>query len=216
VNDQIVTELGTSISPNEDVVCCDGRRVRPERHAYILLNKPRNVLCTASDPQGRKIFKDLLEAVPVRTYTVGRLDRDSEGMLIVTNDGRLAQHLSHPRYHVKKEYFVWSDGCLSDAQMWGMRTGIESDGETLAATGIRMESESGGWYRYRMELQQGRKRQIRRMFTACGLKVRRLQRIAIGGLELGALAPGEWRYLKDAEIRQLCHEAQCPKPATQS
>ncbi|MDA0321888.1 MAG: pseudouridine synthase [Verrucomicrobia bacterium] len=211
VNDQIVTQLGTSIDPNEDVVCVDGRRVRRERHVYILLNKPRDVLCTASDPQGRKIFKDLLQAVPVRTYTVGRLDRDSEGMLIVTNDGRLAQHLTHPRYHVKKHYRVWTEGRLSKEQIRRMRDGIESDGEMLVAADIRLEGDRDGLQRYHMELQEGRKRQIRRMFAACGQKLWRLQRIAIGGMKLGALKPGDWRYLEDAEIRQLCREAQCPE-----
>ncbi len=212
VNGQIVTQLGTLIDPSEDVVCVDGRRVRRERHVYILLNKPRDVLCTASDPQGRKIFRDLLRAVPERTYTVGRLDRDSEGMLIVTNDGRLAQHLTHPRYHVRKQYRVWTEGRLSEEQMRRMRDGIKSDGELLVAADIRLEGDRDGRQRYGLGLQEGRKRQVRRMFAACGQKVLRLQRIAIGGMKLGALKPGEWRYLEDAEIRQLCHEAQCPAP----
>ncbi|MCX7818103.1 MAG: rRNA pseudouridine synthase [Kiritimatiellae bacterium] len=192
------------MDPDRDEVRLDGRRLRPEPHCHLLLNKPRGVLCTCRDPQGRPTVLDLLPRnIGVRLYTVGRLDWDSEGLLLLTNDGDLAARLIHPRHHVAKVYRVWTDRPLAPPWLHRFRTGIESEGEILRATRVRAIRTTPRGAEYEIELIEGRNRQIRRMVQRAGRRVARLLRIRIGPLTLGRLAPGRWRRLTAEELRAL-------------
>ena len=201
VNDRPVTEQGTRVDPGADSVTVNGEAVLPESRVHILLNKPPGVLCTSRDPQGRVIFRDLLKDLPQRVYTVGRLDLTSEGLLLVTNDGDLAHRLMHPRHHVPKTYLVWVDAEIPATDIARLERGIASEGDRLRLRSI--ERAGGQVPCYRMILTEGRKRQIRRMLQGVGRRVRRLRRVALGPLRLGALEPGAWRPLSHEELRKL-------------
>lgn len=209
VNGVVVRRQGVCIDPSACRVEIDGRPVRAEAKVCLLLNKPRDVLCTASDPQGRRTFAGLLPAsLGRRVYTVGRLDRDSEGLLIVTNDGVLAQALMHPRYNVEKTYLVWPRRSLTPAEEGRLRQGVRSQGERLVLDELARTGNA-----YRVRLREGRNRHIRRMFAAVGVDVLRLKRIAVGPLNLGSLCSGGWRRLEDREIGELqnyIRERSCP------
>lgn len=204
VDGRVVAEQGVCIDPAVQRVEVDGRPVASEAPVYIVLNKPPNYLCTSCDPQGRATYRELLKGVEARVYSVGRLDRDSEGLLILTNDGELAHRLAHPRHHVEKVYRVWITGELgADAIRRMTGEGILSEGERLRAREVVPMRRTGGLFLYRIVLREGRKRQIRRMVDACGLAVARLQRVGIGPLRLGTLRPGEWRSLGAGEVDAL-------------
>ncbi len=203
VDGQPVTQQGVQIDPQTQTVCVAGRSIQAERKRYIMLNKPRGVLCTSHDPQGRRIFKDLLDAFPERVFTVGRLDRDSEGLLLITNDGELSNRLIHPRYHVAKTYHVWVDGAVSAAAMIEMCKGMRIDNESMRMAHIQLLHCEKDLFVYEVELKQGKKRQIRRMMMVVGCSVKRLVRVKMGPLRLGLLKCGLWRDLKPGEIRAL-------------
>ena len=211
VNGETVTRQGVTVNSETDAIRVDGEVVRTEGKDYILLNKPAGIVCTSSDPQGRPTFQTLLPKSAVRLYCVGRLDRDSEGLLIVTNDGNLAQMLAHPRHLVEKLYYVWVSGVLSAEQMAQMKRGVVSDGETLRAAAIEPMEIAPAMSRYRVVLREGKKRQVRRMFMCCGLRVWRLQRYGVGVLTLGRLQPGEWRRLSPKEVQELRRSATNPQ-----
>ena len=203
VNGQIAAELGTSIDPERDRVELDGRAVLPPTtRSYIALNKPIGVVSTARDPQGRRTVLDLVD-VPDRVYPVGRLDYDSEGLILLTDDGDLAMHLTHPRHTVEKEYEALVSGNPSDELLARLRSGIVLDGKATAPARIeRLEAgPDGTWVRF--VLREGRNRQVRRMADAVGLEVVRLVRVRIGPLRLGSLHPGQWRELRAAEVAAL-------------
>jgi 23S rRNA pseudouridine2605 synthase len=203
VNGQIASELGTSIDPEHDQVELDGRAVLPPiALSYVALNKPIGVVSTAHDPQGRRTVLDLVD-VPARLYPVGRLDYDSEGLILLTDDGDLAMHLTHPRHTVEKEYEALVSGEPSDEVLARLRTGIVLDGKPTAPARIeRMAAgPDGTWVRF--ILREGRNRQVRRMAEAVGLEVVRLVRVRIGSLRLGNLRPGAWRDLRAAEVAAL-------------
>ena len=203
VNGQPVSAQGQVVDPSVDRVEFDGRLVKPQSRLYIMLNKPRDVLCTSSDPGGRRICLDLVPEIPERVYTIGRLDRDSEGLIVLTNDGALAQRLTHPRYHVEKIYNVWSRHRLTREQIAKMHAGVSIDGERLRALRVDIKSVGERGMMYEVVLGEGRKRQIRRMFEVAGCRVSRLKRIAIGTLQLGKLGSGKWRYLRGKEVERL-------------
>lgn len=200
VNGQPVLRLGTKVVPGVDVVEVHGDRVELQEKVYLLLNKPRDVLCTSDDPQGRRTFLDLLPSLSVRVFCVGRLDRDSEGMLLVTNDGAFANRLLHPSHHVVKEYEVWLDRDPKPSELHRMLDGVESGDDVLRALRITSEPERGKWT---VDLGEGKNRHIRRMFKACGIEVVRLRRVAIGPLRLGRLRRGACRELTAGEIDKL-------------
>ncbi len=204
VDGRVVTEVGVSVDPSTQTVSVDGRVIHPESFAYILLNKPRNTLCTSRDPQGRLTFQELLPDLPVRVFSVGRLDLDSEGLLLLTNDGDLANRLAHPRHHVDKTYHVWISAALEPAALAVMTgEGIDSEAERLRMKAIAPKGKTPGGWLYEVVLGEGKKRQIRRMITWAGPKVLRLQRVAMGPLRLGALKVGAWRCLSNVEVDQL-------------
>ncbi len=202
VDGMVVTELGTKVVPSQKVLC-NGKRVAKEASVTILMNKPPQVICTSDDPNGRTTVLDLLDDLPERVYTVGRLDFMSEGLIIVTNDGELAHALMHPKYHVEKIYKVWVDTPLGHYQLQKMKRGIPNKGETLRVLDIDDGHSTRKGVEYTIVLGEGRNRHIRRLMEHFEKKVFRLMRIAIGPIRMEDLKPGEWRYAKPAELKLL-------------
>jgi len=203
VNGETVGELGVRVRPGRDVVEVDGRRVAAERFVYYLLNKPRDVISTSKDPRGRRTVMDFLPPGAARMFVVGRLDRESEGLVLLTNDGGLANRLLHPRYHIARVYQVWTDRPLKQAEVARLRKGVQAGGEMMKAAGIsRMAKEYKGQC-YEFVLKEGRNRQIRRMLGVLGVKVVRLKRVQFGPLKLGRLALGRVRELDEGEVGAL-------------
>jgi pseudouridine synthase len=199
VNDRLVTELGTKVEPATDRVAVDSKTVAAERKLYIALHKPRGVFCTSHDTHGRKRALDLLPSGLPRLYTVGRLDADSEGLVLLTNDGSFSLRLTHPRYKRPKKYRVKVAGAWRAETTARLLDGIVSDGERLRAESVTVVREN----ELELIIREGKKRQIRRMMSAVGHPVQRLVRTAIGNLKLGNLKSGQWRYLTNEEVHQL-------------
>ena len=197
---------GNPVNPMRDVIAVDGVRVRlqkKKKNYYIMMHKPRGYVTTTSDEMGRKCVTDLLEDAPARVYPVGRLDRNSEGLLLFTNDGDFANMVMHPSNHITKTYRVTIRPDITDEQAAKMSAGIELDGKmTLPATVLVLEKGEGRAV-LQITLQEGRNRQVRRMCEAVGLTVARLKRTSVGPLKLGMLSPGEWRELKPSELTAL-------------
>lgn len=205
VNGKTVTQLGTKVLPT-DRISVDGKTIsRTPRHVYVMLNKPADVLSTAHDERGRRTVVDLVHT-PQRVYPVGRLDLDSEGLLLLTNDGELTFRLLHPRHEIDKEYLVWLDRSPNEEELRQLREGVEIEGGRTAPA--RVARKSGGTLS--ITLHEGRKRQIRQMAAALGLEVQHLLRIRVGPLTLGKLKPGEWRELRPEELEALREAAGLP------
>jgi 23S rRNA pseudouridine2605 synthase len=211
VNGLAVTTLGTRVDPEHDKVSVDGKPVAaPARHVYILLHKPVGYVTTARDPQGRPTVLDLLppDLRRLRVYPVGRLDIDSSGLLLLTNDGNFALRLSHPRYSTEKHYHALVQGHPTPAQLETLRKGVdivEDNGRPhrTAPTQVQILHRTGPNCWLTLTLQEGRKRQVRRMLAAIDHPVLQLVRVGIGPLTLGDLAVGQWRYLTDEEVEAL-------------
>jgi len=190
----------------KDLITIDGERIflpRKREFVYIMLNKPRGYVTTVSDELDRRCVMDLLEDVEARVYPVGRLDRNSEGLLLFTNDGDFANSIMHPSRHVSKTYRVTVRPDITDDQLVQLSEGVEIDGKkTLPATVVVKEKEAGRVVLL-ITIKEGRNRQIRKMCEAVGLEVARLRRISIGPLKLGMLRPGKWRELTADELRAL-------------
>lgn len=204
VNGEVVTELGTQADPVEDEILLDGEAIIEGRirYVYLMLNKPPDVICTAKDPQGRPTVMDFLPG-DLHAMPVGRLDGASEGLLILTNDGDLAQELMHPRHMMEKEYRVKISGTPTEAALKAWREGMWlEDGKTLPAE-VRIESSTGSGTWLRFIIGEGRNRQIRRMIDAFHHTVHRLIRVRIGPVTLGDLNKGEWRHLSRDEVGAL-------------
>lgn len=205
VNSQTVTVLGYKVDPQRDVIAVDGQRLpKPtEKPVYLILNKPRDVLTTASDDRGRRTVVDLVD-VPERVYPVGRLDLKSEGLVLLTNDGELAEKLTHPRSHVEKEYLVLVSGKPSTPTLIQWRHGkIEIEGQPTGRAEVERLKLEGDNTWLKIILTEGRKRQIREVAKALGHPVLRLERVRIGPIKLGHLKPGKWRHLNPAEVQRL-------------
>jgi 23S rRNA pseudouridine2605 synthase len=194
-------ELNTVVG-KRDVVEVDGERVPRQRLAYILLHKPRGVVTTASDPQGRRTVVELVPTKP-RVVPVGRLDADTTGALVLTNDGDLTHRLAHPRYGVAKVYEAEVEGSPSRAALAKLRDGVELEDGVTAPAKARVLHRGTHTSLVELTLHEGRKRQVKRMCEAVGNPVRRLHRARYAGLELGGLAPGEWRELAADEVVEL-------------
>jgi pseudouridine synthase len=202
VNGEPATELGMRVDPKRDVVEVDGRRVRPARPVWIALHKPRGYVTTRRDPEGRPTVYTLLPAEHHSLFHVGRLDFDSEGLLLLTNDGDAAERLQHPRYEVDRVYEVEIEGALgADARRALLRGVVLEDGPASARALQRIAG--GARERWSVTLREGRKREVRRMFDAVGNPVRRLKRVRFGPIDLGSLAPAAWRVLSPAETARL-------------
>ena len=185
-----------------DRVELDGRPLAAEQLAYVLLHKPAGVVTTARDPHGRPTVVGLVD-IGVRVVPVGRLDADTTGALVLTNDGPLAHRLAHPRYEVEKVYEAEVEGTPSEAELERLRTGIRLEDGVTAPAQARVIAERGATSVVELELHQGRKHQVKRMLEAVGHPVRRLHRPAYAGLTLAGLGPGEWRELTAEEIARL-------------
>ena len=203
VDGKTTTELGTKVNPAMQKISCNGKVIAKEASVTILLNKPPKVICTSDDPQGRTTVLDLLDDLPERVYTVGRLDFMSEGLIVVTNDGDLAHALMHPRYHVEKVYKVWIDTPLGYHQLQKMKRGIPNQGETLRVLDIDDGQHTRKGVEYTITLGEGKNRHIRRLMEHFEKKVFRLMRISIGPIRMDDLAPGEWRLAKPSELKLL-------------
>ena len=209
INGRPVAALATTVEP-ADAVKVDGRAVEVQRQIYILLNKPAGFLSTRTDPRQRDTVFDLLPEDLGRVFHVGRLDKDSEGLLLLTNDGEFALRLTHPRYKVDKEYEVILDRpfdmTLGEKLRQGVFIKVDADQEGQPPQRVRAHAE--GIYKLannklKVILRQGLKRQIRLMFLAVGYEVKRLERVRQGTLRLGNLRPGDWRYLETREVAAL-------------
>ena len=201
-----ICQLGDSADPAVDTILLDGKMLpTKEESIYIMLNKPRGYVTTLSDEAGRKTVADLLGDVPERVYPVGRLDMHSEGLLILTNDGDLAHHLTHPSHEVYKEYLVKlspdEEGLPSPEKP--LSGSIELDGEKLLPAKCRLLAKTESGYIMTIAIRQGKNRQIRRMCAKCGYTVNSLKRVSEGDVKLGELPSGRWRYLTEKEIRYL-------------
>jgi 23S rRNA pseudouridine2605 synthase len=208
VNGQVVSQLGAQVEPGVDRVEVDGRSVEPATaKLYLMVNKPTGVVTTTSDPWGRKTVLDLVPKLG-RVFPVGRLDADSEGLLLLTNDGELANRLMHPRYGCEKEYHVLVRGEPTPEALRRLREGIDLvEGRTAPAVVEIDRPAPGGGRWLRVILHEGRKRQVRRMLAEVGLPVEQLRRVRIGPLELEDLPPGRARPLSRSEVaalRQAC------------
>lgn len=199
----IPARLGDTADPEQDEILLDGKPLpQGQEPVYILLNKPRGYVTTLSDEQGRPNAAQLVADCGVRVYPVGRLDMDSEGLLLFTNDGAFANALMHPKHQVKKTYDVWVTGYVPGAEIRLARP-IELDGYTIRKPEVKLLKAEGNRARLRVTIHEGRNRQIRRMCQAAGMTVTRLRRIREGSLSLGDLAPGAWRYLTREEVARL-------------
>ena len=211
VNGKIVTELGTKVRPGVDHVMVDGMAVAHDpRHVYLLLYKPTRVISSAADPEGREVVTDLVPQNYGRVYPVGRLDWDSEGAILMTNDGTLTDLLTHPRHEVTKVYMVKVDGLVleSDRRLDTLRDGVRlDDGYVTQPCEITRDADTGKHTWFVVGIREGRNRQVRRMFEAVGLDVRKLKRISYGPVNLGDLLPGEFRRLSEEEVDDLYEAA---------
>ncbi len=205
VNGEVATP-GQRIIPGVDTVTYKGKAVtmpKFKKNVYIMLNKPRGYLTTMSDDRGRATVAELVEDVGTRVYPVGRLDMDSEGLLLLTNDGELALKLTHPRHEIPKIYHVRVKGKVDYPTLKALNAPMEIDGYKLLPVKTELISIKPDYSVLRMTLFEGRNRQIRKMCEAVGLDVLRLCRIAIGNITLGELAPGKWRYLSSSQVEYL-------------
>lgn len=216
VNGQRITALGTTVNPAIDTVVVDGRRLPWHMPlVYVLLHKPRGYITTCDDEQGRPTVFDLLKRQSVRLFPVGRLDVNSEGLLLLTNDGSLANRLLHPRYRMARKYLVRIQGVIADAELEHLRRGVAlDDGPTLPAqVQVVRRAEKSCWLRF--TLFEGRHRQIHRMLQSCGgYSVTRLQRVAMGPLTLAGLPPGSSRQLDSLEVSRLKRACRLPAVAS--
>jgi len=204
VNGKVVTELGTKVDPECDHVKVDGKHLSDAQpFVYLMLNKPKHVMSTLDDPGGRPTVKDFIRGVSVRVFPVGRLDFESEGLMLLTNNGDLAQALLHPRYHVPKTYLIKVKRVLTDEEIRQLESGVKlEDGMTGPAQVKKIKkAEQNSWLE--VTIREGRKHQVRRMLESVGHPVIRLTRVKMGPLSLGRLESGEFRFLTDREANAL-------------
>ena len=204
-----VAKIGDKVDPTSDKVLVNGKRISAgfkPKHYYIMLHKPRGYVTTMSDELGRKCVAELVKDVPARVYPVGRLDRDSEGLLLMTNDGDFANRVTHPAKHVYKVYRVTVRPGITEEQITQMCVGMMIDGRKTAPAEVRVVKREEGRCVLEVILREGRNRQIRKMCEQLGLEVPRLKRVAIGQVKLGMLKPGSWRELSADEVRRLTAE----------
>jgi 23S rRNA pseudouridine2605 synthase len=202
VNGRPVTRLGTRVDPAKDVVTVSGKPIQPLSHRYVAVHKPKGVLCTRKDERGRPLLGNLLPP-DWDLKPVGRLDRDSEGLIFATNDGEFALRMTHPRYNVPKVYTVEVKGKVPPTALAQFTAGVEHAGELLRARKATLVSSNRARSIVRVELTEGKNREVRRLFATQEMKVIRLTRMQIGKIKLGELPPGKWRTLTETEIQTL-------------
>ena len=199
----VIAQLGDSADPDLDEILLDGKPI-PSRgeYVYIMLNKPRGFVTTLSDEKGRRNVAELVSDCGTRVYPIGRLDMDSEGLLLFTNDGAFADHLMHPKHEIEKTYQVWVTGFEAGRELQ-LRRPISLDGYTIRPPKVRLIKSSDDKALLLVTIHEGRNRQVRRMCQAAGLQVTRLRRVSEDFLQLGDLPLGKWRYLTEDEVTKL-------------
>jgi 23S rRNA pseudouridine2605 synthase len=209
VDGEVVTRLGTKVDPATAVIRVSGRRLPPASpHVYLVLNKPRGVVSTMSDPQGRRTLGDLVADRPERLFHVGRLDTDTSGLIVLTNDGDFAQRLAHPSYEVDKTYVAEVDGEVTKATLRTLREGVTLEDGPVTVSGARVVQHGKGKSIVEVVIHEGRNRIVRRLLDHVGHPVRRLTRTAIGPVRLGRLPEGELRDLTRDELGVLLDSAE--------
>jgi len=206
VNGRVVREMGIRIDPEEDQIRVDGREISLTSREYIMLHKPPGYLVSRGDSFGRQTILDLIPPNYHSLFPVGRLDFNSEGLLILTNDGELAHRLMHPSYKVTKEYISEIYGHPGKRDLDRIKQGVIIDGRPAVPDDVKLKKKYPETSVFRIILHEGRKREIRRMFDAAGFRVKTLRRTAFSGLTLDRLRPGQWRRLKREEVRKLMAE----------
>jgi 23S rRNA pseudouridine2605 synthase len=204
VNGKIITELGVKVIPGRDIVAVEGKDIKPEnKKVYILLNKPEGYITTADEQFGRPSVMDLIKDVKQRVFPVGRLDMDTSGLLILTNDGDFAYKLTHPKHNVRKKYIAEVKGIPDGSKLNKFRKGLTIDGTLTAHAEIRIVSSRGKFSILEIVIHEGRNRQVRKMCAEIGHPVVSLKRIEIGRLGINDLPEGKWRYLKKEELKLI-------------
>ncbi|MEB3102782.1 pseudouridine synthase [Ferviditalea candida] len=205
VNDLKVIELGTKVDPQVDIIKVDGRAIKAQKHIYLLLNKPKGVITSVSDPKGRKIVTDFLKDVNERVYPVGRLDYDTEGLLLLTNDGEFAYRLMHPRHHIPKTYLATVKGVPHGSDLEKLANGVMLDDGMTAPAEVEYHDidPENNTAVLSITIYEGRNRQVRRMLEAIRFPVVRLKRIRFGSLGLDGLQRGKYRHLTPQEVKDL-------------
>lgn len=200
----VVVSLGDKVDPKRDTVTVSGKKItKSKQHTYIMLHKPRGFITTMSDEMDRKCVAQLIEDAPARVYPVGRLDRDSEGMLLFTNDGEFANAMTHPSKHIPKTYRVTVRPAVTEDQLTAITQGIIIDDRKTAPAQVRVVTKEDNRVVLEIILYEGRNREIRKMCESLGLEVARLKRTAVGSVKLGMLKQGAWRELSEDEVRKL-------------
>lgn len=203
VNGKTVNELGIIINEKKDKITIEGRVVKlPSSFVYIKLNKPKGYACTAHDEKGRKTIYDLVDCQE-RLFSIGRLDYDTEGLIILTNDGDFANKVAHPRYSMEKEYRVTVEGEIKESELAVMRKGVVIEGERMPSAKVEWLSFESGFTKLSVVIDEGQNRQVRRMFEAIGHQIKLLKRVRIGGVKLGGLSRGEYKDLTEEELNIL-------------
>lgn len=203
VNGKVVSELGLQINEKKDKVMVEGKQIKlPSSFVYIKLNKPKGYACTAHDEKGRKTIYELIDT-DERLFSIGRLDYDTEGLILLTNDGDFANKVAHPKYAIEKEYRVTIEGQIKESELAVLRKGVVVDGERMPSAKVEFLSEDDKFTKLSVVIDEGQNRQIRRMFEAIGKSIRLLKRVRIGQVRLGGLKRGDYRDLTEDELDSL-------------
>lgn len=203
VNGKVIKELGVSINEKKDKVFYEGKELfLPSSFVYIKLNKPKGYACTAKDEKGRKTIYDLVKT-DERLFSIGRLDYDTEGLIILTNDGDFANKVAHPKYAIDKEYHVTIEGNIKESELAVLRKGVVIDGERMPSAKVEFLSSDDKFTKLSVVINEGMNRQVRRMFEAIGKSIRLLKRVRIGKVKLGGVKRGDFRDLTDEELNSL-------------
>lgn len=206
VNGKQVNELGMQINEKKDKVTIEGKKITlPSSFVYIKLNKPKGYACTASDEKGRKTIYELINC-DERLFSIGRLDYDTEGLLLLTNDGEFANSIAHPSFSIEKEYRVTAEGEIKESELAVMRKGVVVDGERMPSARVEKLSFENGFTKLSVVIDEGQNRQIRRMFEAIGHAIKLLKRVRIGNVKLGGLSRGEYKDLTTEELNGLVNK----------
>lgn len=204
VNGQVIRELGTKVEPGRDVVLVDGKPVQREaQQVYLLMNKPAGYVTTVKDTHNRLTVMDLIADVPYRVFPVGRLDYETEGLLLLTNDGELAYRMTHPKFKMVKTYVATVQGNVTEERLAQLRGGVMLEDGMTAPAEVRLLRRENHRTVVEIAIHEGRNRQVRRMFQAVKNPVLELKRVSIGPLSLKGISVGEYRYLQEAELNQL-------------
>lgn len=203
VNGTIIKELGIKVDPENSIITFDGKPIEKEKFVYILLNKPTGYVTTLSDPQGRPIVTDLLQGISQRVFPVGRLDYDTEGALLLTNDGSLGQFIQHPRYEVNKTYIAKVAGIPTSSKIRQLESGVEIEGYKTWPAKVRIIAQNQSSSTLELIIHEGKKRQVRKMLAAIDHPVKSLKRTAYGRLRLGNLPRGKYRFLTQKDLKKI-------------